>query len=437
MPTFADRVINAWNAFRGKEPTSRSYYYNGYSSRPDRTHLSRGNDKSIVASIYNQIAVDVSNIDFKHVKVNEEGDYVDEIKDDLNNIFKINANLDQTGRQFIQDLVLSMIDEGVVAIIPTDAEPNPLRNSAFKVYTCRVGKIIGWLPKHVTVEVYNENTGKKEQLTLPKRIVPIIENPFYTVMNEPNSTLQRLLRVLNQIDRLNEQNAAGKMDLIIQVPYSIKGEARKNQANDRRKEIESQLTGSQYGIAYIDGTERVIQLNRAVENNLWNEAKDLQEELFNQLGMAKSIFDGTADEKTMLNYYNRTINPICTRIVEAIIYKWFTTNALSRGESLKYFRDPFKLVPVEQIAEIADKFTRNEILTKNEFRSIIGKKPSDDPKADMLRNSNINHPEDKMEAEQQMGMTGPQEGMEEEMPMEGESQESFRLSADTPISMLS
>ena len=324
MPTFADRVINAWNAFRGKEPSSRSYYYNGYSSRPDRTHLSRGNDKSIVASIYNQIAVDVSNIDFKHVKVNEEGDYVDEIKDDLNNIFKINANLDQTGRQFIQDLVLSMIDEGVVAIIPTDAEPNPLHNSAFKVYTCRVGKIVGWLPKHVTVEVYNENTGKKEQLTLPKRIVPIIENPFYTVMNEPNSTLQRLLRVLNQIDRLNEQNAAGKMDLIIQVPYSIKGEARKNQANDRRKEIESQLTGSQYGIAYIDGTERVIQLNRAVENNLWNEAKDLQEELFNQLGMAKSIFDGTADEKTMLNYYNRTINPICTRIVEAIIYKWFT-----------------------------------------------------------------------------------------------------------------
>ena len=401
MPTFAERVKNSWNAFLGREPT-RSYYYNGYSSRPDRVHLSRGNDKSIVASIYNQIAVDVSNIDFRHVRVDEEDNYVEEIKDDLNNIFKINANLDQTGRQFIQDLVLSMIDEGWVAIVPTDTDVNPMNNSSFTVYSCRVGKIVGWLPKHVNVEVYNENTGKKEQLTLPKRIVPIIENPFYTVMNEPNSTLQRLLRVLNQIDRLNEQNAAGKMDLIIQVPYSIKGEARKNQANERRQQIEAQLTGSQYGIAYIDGTERVIQLNRAVENNLWNEAKDLQEELYNQLGMAKAIFDGTADESTMLNYYNRTINPICTRIIEAIIYKWFTITAITQGQSIKYFRDPFKLVPVEQIAEIADKFTRNEILTKNEFRSIIGRKPSDDPKADELRNSNINHPEDKMEAEQQM-----------------------------------
>ena len=404
MPTFAERVKNSWNAFLGREQTTRSYYYNGYSSRPDRPHLSRGNDKSIVASIYNQIAVDVSNINFRHVKVDEEDYYVDEIKDDLNNIFKMNANLDQTGRQFIQDLVLSMIDEGCVAIVPTDTDVNPLTNSAFTVYTCRVGKIVGWLPKHVTVEVYNETTGHKEQLTLPKRIVPIIENPFFTVMNEPNSTLQRLLRVLNQIDRLNEQNAAGKMDLIIQVPYSIKGQARRNQAEERRQDIEAQLTGSQYGIAYIDGTERVIQLNRAVENNLWNEAKDLQEELYNQLGMAKSIFDGTADEKTMLNYYNRTIDPICTRIVEAIIYKWFTTTAITQGQSLKYFRDPFKLVPVEQLAEITDKFTRNEVLTKNEIRSIIGKKPSDDPKADMLRNSNINHPEDKVEAEQQAGI---------------------------------
>ena len=412
MPTFAERVKNSWNAFLGREPTPRSYYYNGYSSRPDRVHLSRGNDKSIVASIYNQIAVDVSNIDFRHVRVDEEGNYVEDIKDDLNNIFKMNANLDQTGRQFIQDLVLSMIDEGYVAIVPTDTSENPITHSSFDIYSCRVGKIVGWLPKDVTVEVYNENTGKKEQLTLPKRIIPIIENPFYMVMNEPNSTLQRLLRVLNQIDRLNEQNAAGKMDLIIQVPYSIKGQARRNQAEERRHDIEAQLTGSQYGIAYIDGTERVIQLNRAVENNLWNEAKDLQEELYNQLGMSKAIFDGTADEKTMLNYYNRTINPICTRIIEAILYKWFTTTAIAQGQSLMYFRDPFKLVPVEQIAEIADKFTRNEILTKNEFRSIIGKKPSDDPKADELRNSNINHPEDKMAAEQQMGM--------EQNPMESQ-----------------
>ena len=401
MPTFAERIKNSWNAFLGRETTSRGYY-NVYSSRQDRSTLTRGNNKSIVASIYNQIAVDVSNIDFRHVRVDEEDNYVEDIKDDLNNIFKIRANLDQTGRQFIQDLVLSMIDEGSVAIVPTDTSINPISNSSFSVYSCRVAKVIGWHPQDVTVEVYNEATGKKEQLTLPKRIVPIIDNPFYVVMNEPNSTLQRLIRVLNQIDRLNEQNAAGKMDLIIQVPYSIKGQARQNQAEERRKDIEAQLTGSQYGIAYIDGTERVIQLNRAVENNLWNQAKDLTEELYNQLGMAKSIFDGTADEKTMLNYYNRTINPICNRIVESIICKWFTTTAISQGQSLKFFRDPFKLVPVEQIAEIADKFTRNEILTKNEFRSIIGKKPSDDPKADELRNSNINHPEDKINAEQQM-----------------------------------
>lgn len=398
MPTFAERMKNTWNAFLGRDQV-RTSYYGGYYNRPDRARLSRGNDKSIVASIYNQIAVDVSNINFRHVRVDEEDNYVEDIKDSLNNIFKINANIDQTGRQFIQDLVLSMIDEGSVAIVPIDTDENPLTNTSFNVISCRVGKVVGWLPQHVRVEVYNEITGKKEELTLPKRIVPIIENPFYTVMNEPNSTLQRLIRVLNQIDRLNEQNSAGKMDLIIQVPYAIKGQARRNQAEDRRKDIEAQLTGSQYGIAYIDGTERVIQLNRAVENNLWNQAKDLTEQLYNQLGMAKSIFDGTADEKTMLNYYNRTIEPICSRITEAIIYKWLTKTAISQGQSLKYFKDPFKLVPVEQIAEIADKFTRNEILTKNEFRSIIGKKPSDDPKADMLRNSNINHPDESMDSE--------------------------------------
>jgi len=429
MPTFAERIKNSWNAFLGKESTTRNYYYGGYSSRPDRVHLSRGNDKSIIASIYNQIAIDVSNINFRHVKVDEEDYYKEDIKDSLNNIFKMNANLDQTGRQFIQDLVLSMIDEGAVAIVPTDTSVNPITNTSFDVYSCRVGKIVGWLPQRVRVEVYNEQTGKKEELTLPKRIVPIIENPFYMVMNEPNSTLQRLLRVLNQIDRLNEQNSAGKMDLIIQVPYSIKGEARKNQANERRKEIEAQLTGSQYGIAYIDGTERVIQLNRAVENNLWTQAKDLQEELYNQLGMAKSIFDGTADEKTMLNYYNRTIDPICSRITEAIIYKWFTKTAITQGQSLKYFRDPFKLVPVEQLAEITDKFTRNEVLTKNEIRSIIGKKPSDDPKADMLRNSNINHPEEAAEVEN-AGIP-PEETMEEQ-PM----QEEQELTGDTLISDL-
>lgn len=419
MPTFAERIKNSWNAFMGRDPAVKNYYYGGFSSRPDRVKLSRGNDKSIVASIYNQIAIDVSQINFRHVRVDEEDYYVEDIDDSLNRIFKINANLDQTGRQFIHDLVLSMIDEGSVAIVPIDTNVDPLTHDAFDIYSCRVGKIVGWFPQHIRVEVYNENNGKKEELLLPKRIVPIIENPFYMVMNEPNSTLQRLIRVLNQIDRLNEQNAAGKMDLIIQVPYSIKGQARKNMAEERRRDIEGQLTGSQYGIAYIDGTERVIQLNRAVENNLWNQAKDLMEELFNQLGMAKTIFDGTADEKTMLNYYNRTIDPICARIVEAIIYKWFTKTAISQGQSLKYFRDPFKLVPVEQLAEITDKFTRNEVLTKNEIRSIIGKKPSDDPKADMLRNSNINHPEDKIEAEQQAGNT--------QQPQQFDEQNNFKM----------
>lgn len=431
MPTFADRIKNSWNAFLGRDQTQvRGYYYNGYSSRPDRVGLSRGNNKSIVASIYNQIAIDVSNINFRHVRVDDEDFKIEDINDGLNRIFKINANLDQTGRQFIQDLVISMIDEGSVAIVPIDTSVNPLKSDSFEIYSCRVGKIISWLPQHVKVEVYNENTGKKEQLTLPKKIVPIIENPFYMVMNEPNSTLQRLIRVLNQIDRLNEQNSAGKMDLIIQVPYSIKGQAKKNQAEERRKDIEGQLTGSQYGIAYIDGTERVIQLNRAVENNLWNQAKDLTEELYNQLGMSKTIFDGTADEKTMLNYYNRTIDPICSRITESIIYKWFTKTAITQGQSLKYYRDPFKLVPVEQIAEIADKFTRNEILTKNEVRSIIGRKPSDDPKADELRNSNINHPED--EANNQGMMMEP--GQEDENFVD---EENYEISADTPISELS
>lgn len=396
MPTFAERIKNSWNAFLGRDQTpSRFQYYNGgFGYRQDRTRLSRGNDKSVVGTIYNQIAVDVSSINFRHVRNNEEGNYLEDYDDGLNRIFKINANLDQTGRDFIQDLVLTMVDEGAAAIVPVDTSENPLKTDSYDIYSARVGKIVNWLPQDVTVEVYNELTGKREQITLPKKVVPIVNNPFYAIMNEPNSTLQRLIRVLNQIDRLNEQNSAGKMDIIIQVPYSIKGQARKNLAEDRRKELEAQLTGSQYGIGYIDGTERVIQLNRAVENNLWNQAKDLTEQLFSQLGMSKTIFDQTADEKTMLNYYNRTIEPICSRIVESIVYKWLTKTAITQGQSIRFFRDPFKLVPVEKMAEIADKFTRNEIMTKNEFRSTMGMKPSDDPKADQLRNSNINHPED-------------------------------------------
>lgn len=400
MPTFAERIKNSWNAFLGRDwYKERNYQYGGLYNRPDRARLSKGNDKSVVASVYNQISVDVSLINFRHVRVDKEGNYKEDINDGLNRIFSINANIDQPGRQFVQDIVLTMVDEGCAALVPVDTDVNPLINESFDIYSCRVGKIIAWLPQDVTVEVYNDQKGQKEQITLPKRIVPIIENPFYAIMNEPNSTLQRLIRVLNQIDRLNEQNAAGKMDLIIQVPYSIKGQARKNMAEERRHDIEAQLTGSQYGIAYIDGTERVIQLNRAVENNLWNQAKDLMEQLFAQLGMAKAVFDGTADEKVLLNYYNRTIDPICARIIESIRFKWLTKTAITQGQDLMYFRDAFKLVPLEQMAELADKFTRNEIMTKNEFRSKIGMKPSDDPKANELRNSNINHPED-MEGEE-------------------------------------
>lgn len=415
MPTFAERIKNSWNAFLGRDQTpSRFQYYNGgFGYRQDRTRLSRGNDKSVVGTIYNQIAVDVSSINFRHVRNNEEGNYLEDYDDGINRIFKINANLDQTGRDFIQDLVLTMVDEGAAAIVPVDTSENPLKTDSYDVYSARVGKIVNWLPQDVTVEVYNELTGKREQITLPKKVVPIVNNPFYAIMNEPNSTLQRLIRVLNQIDRLNEQNSAGKMDIIIQVPYQIKGQGRKNLANERRKELEAQLTGSQYGIGYIDGTERVIQLNRAVENNLWNQAKDLTEQLFSQLGMSKTIFDQTADEKTMLNYYNRTIEPICSRIVESIVYKWLTKTAITQGQSIRYFRDPFKLVPVEKMAEIADKFTRNEIMTKNEFRSTMGMKPSDDPKADQLRNSNINHPEDSQMAE--YPNDAPEEYEDEEM----------------------
>lgn len=392
-----DRFKSAYNAFMGRAPTDvRTIYYGGSSHRPDKIRHRIQNERSIVNSIYNRIAVDGSSIDVKHVKLDDKGNYSETIEDSLNRVLTKDANVDQTGRAMFRDLIYSMLDEGCVAIFPTDLTMNPKYTDAYEVLEVRIGKIIEWYPKDVRIEVYNENTGQKEQLVAEKRYTPIIENPFYSIMNEPNSTLQRLIRVLNQLDRLNEQASAGKMDLIVQLPYLVKGEAKTRQAEERRKNIEAQLTGSQYGIAYIDGTEKVIQLNRPVENNLWAQAKELKEDLFNQMGLTMDILNGTADEKTMLNYYSRIIEPILTATVEEIERKWLSRTAQTQKQSVRFFRDPFKLVPVLDIAEIADKFTRNEIMTSNEIRSKIGLEPSSDPKADMLINSNLNQSKERL-----------------------------------------
>ena len=410
MPSLGERLRNSWNAFLGRDPTrTRQQYYEsafggGYSNRPDRVRLNSRNERSIVNAIYNQIAVDCSMIDIKHARVDENNKYVETIDSDLNYALSVSANIDQTGRALLKDVVLSMFDEGVVAVVPVLTDKNP-DVGAFKIYELRVGKILEWFPKHIRVELYNDITGFKQQFIVPKETTAIIENPFYSVMNEPNSTLQRLIRVLNQIDRLNEQNSAGKMDLIIQLPFPLKGEAKKIQAEERRKALESQLMDSQYGIGYVDTTEKVIQLNRSVENNLWTEAKDLIEQLYNQLGFSPTIFDGTADEKTKLNYYNDTISPVLTTITEEYKRKFLTKTAISQKQSIIFVRDPFRLVPVNDVAEIADKFTRNEIMTSNEIRAVIGMRPSDDPKANQLINSNLNHQEDYQEFQN--------EGMEE------------------------
>jgi ribosomal protein L21E len=393
MPKITDRFRNGWNAFLGRDPTPRYFGY-GTSVRPDRLRLSRVNSRSIVNSIYNRIAVDAAMINVNHVRLNEEGNLEEIIKSDLNNVLTTEANLDQTGRNLIQDIVMSMFDEGCVAVIPIDSDFNPEDSESYKIYTARVGKILEWYPTSVRVEVYNERIGKKQELVVSKWTTAIIENPFYSLMNETNSTLQRLIRVLNQLDRTNEQCSAGKMDLIIQLPYAIKSQAREIQAEQRRKNLEAQLTGSQYGIGYIDGTEHVTQLNRSVENNLWSQAQDLTLDLYNQLGLTQSIFDGTADENTILQYYERSINPIMTAITEEFERKWLSKTARTQGQAIRYFRDPFKLIPVSQLAEISDKFTRNEIMSSNEIRSKVGLRPSKDPKADELRNSNLNHPDE-------------------------------------------
>ena len=396
-----DRVKHGWNAFMNRDPTNlyrdigSSYFY-----RPDRPRLTRGNERSIVTSVYNRIALDVAAINITHCKLDENGRFIEEINSHLNNCLNLEANIDQTGRAFIQDVVMSMLDEGCVAVVPTTATANPDVTQAFDIGSMRTAKIVEWYPKHVKVKIYNETTGKKEDLILTKKSVAIIENPLFAVINEPNSTMQRLIRKLNLLDIIDEQSGSGKLDLIIQLPYVIKSEARRQQAESRRKDIEMQLAGSKYGIAYADGTEKITQLNRSVDNNLMKQIEYLTSMLYSQLGITQSVLDGTADEQTMLNYHTRSIEPIISAIVDEMKRKFLSKTARSQLQSISFFRDPFKLVPVNNIAEIADKFTRNEIMTSNEIRQIIGMKPSDDPKADELRNSNLNHYDDEKVQEQ-------------------------------------
>ena len=387
---FFNRLQHGWNAFvNARDPTLEYSTGPGYYYRPDRPRFTRGNERSIVTSVYNRIALDVSAISIQHVRLDDNGRFSSVIESGLNNCLTLDANMDQTGRAFIQDVVMSMLDEGCVAIVPVDTTIDPAVTSSFDINTMRVGKIIEWRPKHVKVRIYNEKTAKKEEVILSKKEVAIVENPLYAVMNEPNSTMQRLIHKLSLLDITDEQTASGKLDLIIQLPYVIRTESKKQQAENRRKDIEMQLAGSKYGIAYADGTEKITQLNRSVENNLMKQIEYLTNNLYGQLGITQTILDGSADDKTMLNYYNRTIEPIVSAIVDEMKRKFLTKTARSQGQSILFFRDPFKLVPVNDIAEIADKFTRNEILTSNEIRQIIGIKPSEDPKADELRNSNI------------------------------------------------
>ena len=391
-----DRLQHAWNAFKNRDPTVIYDTGPGYYRRPDRIRLSHGNDRSIVTSVFNRIAMDAAAISIKHCRVDDENRYISDIKSGLNNCLNVSANTDQTGRAFIQDVVFSLLDEGCVAIVPVETNINP-ETQSYDILSLRVGEVIQWYPAHVRVRVYNEYSGKKEEITLPKQNVAIVENPLYAVINEPNSTVQRLMRKLSLLDIIDEQSASGKLDLIVQLPYVIKSDARRAQAEARRTDIENQLTGSRYGIAYTDGTEKITQLNRSVENSLPKRVEDLTQMFYSQLGLTQSILEGTATEQEMLNYYSRTIEPIMSAITDEIYRKFLTKTARSQRQSIQFFRDPFKLVPINSIAEIADKFTRNEILTSNEIRQIIGRKPSDDPKADELVNSNIAQPEEPSE----------------------------------------
>ena len=398
--TIGSRLKHAFNAFMNRDPTvGQGSIGPGYSMRPDRSKLTRGNERSIVTSIYNRIAIDVAAININHCKVDENGRLVENINSSLNSCINLEANIDQTGRAFMQDVVMSMLDEGCVAIVPVETSINPSVSSSYDIFSMRTGKILEWYPEYIRVRVYNEKTGQREDITVPKKAVAIIENPLYAVMNEPNSTMQRLIRKLNLLDAVDEQSGSGKLDMIIQLPYVIKSEARRKQADKRIKDIEDQLKGP-YGIAYTDGTEKIVQLNRPIENNLMKQIEYLTNMLYSQLGITQTVLDGTADEQTMLNYHSRTIEPIISAIVDEMKRKFLTKTARTQMQTIKFFRDPFRLVPVGNIAEIADKFTRNEVLTSNEIRQIIGMKPSDDPKADQLINSNLNQPEEEYEEPQ-------------------------------------
>lgn len=390
MPTFGDRLLHAWNAFMNRDPTPRrdwgeSTYYNPTIVRPIR-----GNERSIVQSIYTRLSMDVAAISMKHVRIDENGGYIEDVDSYLNECLTVEANKDQTARAFMQNVVMQMLEEGCVAVIPVDTTENPNLTGSYDIKTMRTAQVLEWSPDAIRIRVYNDRVGKFEELWIPKRNAAIIQNPFYTIMNEPNSTLQRLIRKLNLLDGVDEQSSSGKLDLIIQLPYVIKSEARRVQAEQRRKEIEMQLEGSKYGIAYTDGTEKIVQLNRSIENNLLKSIEYLTAQVYSQLGITDEILNGKADEQTMTNYYNQTIEPLISAIRDEYYRKFLTKTARSQMQSIKFFREPFKLVPVSAIAEIADKFTRNEIMSPNEVRQIVGLKPDADPESDKLRNRNLN-----------------------------------------------
>lgn len=392
MATIASRIKHAWNAFFNQDHEAEVMSYGtafNYGGRPDRIRFSYSNERSIISSIYTRLSIDIASIEIRHVRLDDSDRYLEDISSGLNNCLTLEANMDQGARAFRQDIAMTLLDKGVAAIVPVDTTINPSNSGSYEILTLRVGEVVGWMPNHVRVSLYNEAVGKREEIVLEKKFVAIVENPLYSVMNEPNSTLQRLIRKLNLLDAVDEQSSSGKLDLIIQLPYVIKSEARRQQAEQRRKDIEFQLKGSQYGIAYTDGTEKVTQLNRPSENNLLKQIEYLTGMLYGELGLTEGVMNGTADEKAMLNYNNRTVEPIMTSIVEAMMRTFLTKTARSQRQALMYFRNPFKLVPVSEIAEIADKFTRNEIVSSNEIRQVIGFKPSQDPKADQLINSNM------------------------------------------------
>ena len=422
MASFFDRFRNGWNAFRNNKDPAPLLEPGTYSSyiRPDRPRLHYSNERSIINAIYNRIAIDVAAVNLEHIRVDENENYLEDMNSSLNEVLQVSANIDQTGRSFIQDAVMSLLDEGCIALVPIDGTINPKKSDAFEIKSIRVGKIIQWYPEYVQIRVYNDRRGIKEDIFMPKTKVAIVENPLYAIMNEPNSTLRRLIRKLNLMDVIDEESGANKLDLIIQLPYTIKSEARKKQAEQRRKDIEMQLSGSKYGIAYTDGTEKVVQLNRSLENHLMDQVKYLTEQLYGQLGITEAVMNGTAKEEEMLNYYNRTVSPILTAISEEMERKFLSKTARTQRQRIWFFRDPFKLVPMMTLAELADKLTRNEILTSNEFRGIIGYKPvQDDPRANELVNKNIAQPlEDQAMEDQMMGEMPP-----EEMNTEGMSEE--------------